>query len=80
MTEQTVVRTTKGANDQRVKDLMARGWTIKTTHSQGQGYDPGKTCCLGLLFLPLALLGRKKDVIEYVLEKEEDKTHKTKTK
>ncbi len=80
MTQQTVIRTTKGANDQQVKDLMAKGWTIKTTHSQGQGYDPTKTCLLGCLFLPLALLGRKKDVIEYVMEKEEDKPHKPKVK
>lgn len=67
---QKIVRTTKGANDHRIKALLNDGWKITTTHSQSQGYDGGKTCCLGCLFLPLALLGKKKDAIEYVLEKD----------
>lgn len=68
---QEIIRTTRGGNDPRLKKLLADGWKIKSTHSQSQGYDAGKTCCLGCLFLPLALLGKNKDAIEYILEKED---------
>ena len=68
---QKIIKTTKGGNDPVLKKLLAEGWEIKTTHSQSQGYDAGKTCCLGCLFLPLALLGKNKDSIEYILEKKE---------
>ena len=56
MAQQTIVRTTKGANDLQIRKLMTEGWKVVTTHSQAQGYDAGKTCCMGCLFLPLALL------------------------
>lgn len=69
---QKIIRTTKGGNDPQIKKLLSEGWTVKTTNSQAQGYKAGKTCCLGCLFLPLALLGRKKDVVEYVLEKPDE--------
>ena len=52
--------------------LLNQGWQIKSSTNQSQGWDFGKTCCCGACFLPLALLGRKPDVIEYVLEKEVD--------
>jgi len=68
---QTIIRTTKGSRDPQVKKLLASGWRITSTHSQSQGYNANKTCCLGCLFLPLALLGKKKDLVEYVLEKED---------
>jgi hypothetical protein len=68
---QKIIRTTRGANDPQIKALLNEGWRITATHSQSQGYDAGKTCCLGCLFLPLALLGKKQDVVEYVLEKNE---------
>lgn len=70
MPQQTIVRTTRGADDPQIKKLMTDGWLIKTSHSQAQGYAKGKTCCMGCVFMPLALLGKKKDVIEYVLEKD----------
>ena len=77
---QTVIRTTRGGNDPEIKRLLGEGWEIKTSHSQSQGYSASKTCCLGGCFLPLALLGKKKDVIEYVLEKPEPKQIKHKAK
>ena len=49
--------------------LLEQGWTIKHVNTQSQGYSAGKTCCLGCLFLPLALLGRKKDKVEYIMER-----------
>lgn len=45
-------------------DIAAReriGWKVINVQSVNQGYAPGKTCCLGLLFLPLALLGKRRD-------------------
>lgn len=69
MIKQTIIKTTKGADDPKIKKLMLEGWKVKSTHSQGQGYSASKTCCFGCLFLPLALLGKKKDLVEYILEK-----------
>jgi hypothetical protein len=68
---QKIIRTTKGSKDPQVKKLLHEGWVIKTSHVQAQGYAGGKTCCLGCLFFPLALLGKKKDVVEYVMEKDD---------
>lgn len=68
---QKIIRTTKGADDPEIQRFLSEGWKITTTHTQSQGYSAGKTCCLGFIFLPLALLGKKKDAIEYILEKDE---------
>jgi hypothetical protein len=37
------------------------GWEVQDTQVLNEGYSASKTCCLGALFLPLALLGKKKD-------------------
>jgi hypothetical protein len=39
--------------------MQAAGWTVQSTQAVQQGYSFAKTCCLGVIFLPLALLGRK---------------------
>lgn len=39
--------------------MQGQGWQVVNTEVVDQGYAPGKTCCLGCLFLPLALLGKK---------------------
>ena len=78
--ETIIVRTTEGASDPRITKLLSEGWQVKNTSSQEQGYDAGKTCCLGCLFFPLALLGKKQDVLEYVLEKEPEKKTKEPSK
>ena len=45
---------------QGMKRMQARGWVvIGSPQAIDQGYGCMKTCCLGALFLPLALLGRK---------------------
>ena len=56
-----------------VRDLethASQGWELKSKEVSPQGWDPGKTCLLGCLFLPLALLGKKKSIITIILEKE----------
>lgn len=71
-TQEKVIRvdTKKDADRRHLDQLLSEGWKIKHSNSYQQGYSCGKTCCLGFIFLPLALLGRKPDVVEYVLEKE----------
>ena len=50
-----------------------KGWEIKSKEVTQQGWDFGKTCCLGIVFLPLALLGKKSNVIQVILEREKSK-------
>lgn len=52
-------------------DLLANdGWELKSKEVTQQGWDFGKTCCLGFLFFPLALLGKKSNVIQVIMERE----------
>jgi hypothetical protein len=52
-------------------DLLAnQGWEIKSKEVAQQGWGFDKTCCLGCLFLPLALLGKKPNVIQVIMERE----------
>jgi len=39
--------------------MQRRGWQVVHTEVDPQGYGCLKTGCLGLIFLPLALLGKK---------------------
>jgi hypothetical protein len=69
--EQKIIRVEQGNHWQRQKleKLLSEGWSIKSSSNQSRGWSFGRTCCLGFIFLPLALLGRKKDVTEYILER-----------
>ena len=54
-------------------DLLAnQGWEIKSKEVTQQNWAFGKTCCLGALFLPLALLGKKPNVIQVIMEREKN--------
>jgi len=46
------------------------GWEIKSKEVSAQGWSGGKTCLLGCLFLPLALLGKKDNIITVIFERE----------
>lgn len=60
-------------------DLLAnQGWEVKSKEATQQGWDFGKTCCLGALFLPLALLGKKSNVIQVIMEREKEGSGETK--
>lgn len=64
--------TPKGRLDM-AQDLQmhaSEGWELKSKEVSSQGWDAGKTCLLGCLFLPLALLGKKKSIITIILERE----------
>jgi hypothetical protein len=42
-----------------IKKMENRGWEVVSTETVDRGWNSAKTCCLGILFLPLALLGKK---------------------
>jgi len=44
---------------QGIARMQRRGWQVIDTEVDPQGYGCLKTGCLGLLFFPLALLGKK---------------------
>ena len=50
-----------------VKRMQKQGWQVENVTTIEQGGSAGKPCCLGVLFLPLALLGRQpiKDRVEF---------------
>jgi hypothetical protein len=45
------------------------GWSVSDfkVNNKQQGWSFFKTCCLGAIFLPLALLGKKSDESEYIV-------------
>ena len=45
--------------DKVTKKMAEAGWRVVSVQTIDQGYSGAKTCCLGCLFLPLALLGKK---------------------
>ena len=57
----------------KINDLAKDGWTLKSKETTSQGWNVGKTFWLGFLFLPLALLGRKKNLIQVIMEKDRKK-------
>lgn len=50
-----------------IEIMQSVGWRVDNTEVIEGGYKAGKTCCLGLIFLPLALLGkgRKSYKVQY---------------
>lgn len=54
----------------KINDLAKDGWELKSKETTTQGWNVGKTFWLGFLFLPLALLGKKKNLIQVVMERE----------
>jgi hypothetical protein len=46
-----------------------RGYRVVTVQSVDRGWSLIKTGCLGLIFLPLALLGKKKPVIQVTYQR-----------
>ncbi|HOJ01287.1 MAG TPA: hypothetical protein PLL88_06665 [Anaerolineaceae bacterium] len=46
------------------------GWTVLSVQNVPQGYGCFKTGCLGLVFLPLALLGRKPEKYQVTYQRQ----------
>lgn len=53
-----------------IKKMQRQGWTAVSTQAISQGYSGLKTCLLGCLFLPLALLGRKPEKYQVMYQRE----------
>ncbi len=66
--EDTVVGRKRMAGE--IDKWANEGWEVKSKEVSDQGWDAGKTCCLGALFLPLALLGKKEKIITLIMERE----------
>lgn len=48
------------------------GWKLSSSQISQQGYSAFKTAFWGKIFLPLALLGRKKNSIQVIMERDSD--------
>ncbi|MCK4799798.1 DUF4177 domain-containing protein [Candidatus Parcubacteria bacterium] len=59
--------------EEDISKFAQDGWEIKSKETTQQGWNFGKTCCLGVIFLPLALLGRKGNSIQIIMEREINK-------
>jgi hypothetical protein len=62
-----------------IDQLANEGWELKSKETSQQNYGFVNTCCLGCIFLPLALLGKKKNSIAVVMEREIDPNRKEST-
>lgn len=60
----------RGKMAAEIDRLAGEGWEVKSKEVSQQGWSAGKTCLLGCLFLPLALLGKKHNVITVIMERE----------
>jgi len=52
-----------------IDQLAKEGWELKNKSVLPQGWSFFKTLIFGVIFLPLALLGRKSNIIELVFER-----------
>ncbi len=52
-----------------IDQLAKEGWELKSKTVSDQGWSFFKTLIFGVIFLPLALLGKKSNLIEIVLER-----------
>ena len=55
--------------EQTIEDLASEGWVLKSKEISSQGWSCGSTCCWGCLFFPLALLGKKNNIIHITMER-----------
>lgn len=55
-----------------IDKLANESWEIKSKEVSSQGWSGSKTCCLGVIFLPLALLGKKSNIITVIMERDRE--------
>lgn len=53
-----------------MKKMQDAGWSVINVQNVQQGYGCFKTCLFGLIFLPLALLGRKPEKYQVTYQRE----------
>ena len=55
--------------DRNINSLQHKGWQVVSVNPVDQGYSAAKTGCFGCLFLPLALLGKKKPAFQVTFQR-----------
>lgn len=60
---------TEKAMQKGIQKMQRQGWEVHSTQVVQQGYSFSKTCCLAVIFLPLALLGRKPNQYQVTYQK-----------
>lgn len=54
----------------KINELAQDGWVLKSKETTERGWNIGKTFWLGILFLPLALKGKKENLIQVIMERD----------
>jgi hypothetical protein len=65
----TVIYYGEGKMQAGIRNMQRQGWMVVNSQSYQRNYSCSKTCCLGALFLPLALLGRKDNAYQITFER-----------
>jgi hypothetical protein len=71
----TIVVTYKSqrAMQRDIKNRERKGFTVMSVTRNGQGWGVAKTVTLGVVFLPLAIFGKKGDIFQVVYQYEDTK-------
>jgi hypothetical protein len=61
---QVVTYNTEHAMNSDIKRREQSGWSVMSTQRVPQGWGVAKTTLLGLIYLPLAIFGKKRDLFQ----------------
>ncbi len=61
--------TSQSAANRAISRMEARGFRVISVQTVDRGWSLLKTGCLGLIFLPLALLGKRKPIIQVTFQR-----------
>lgn len=61
--------TSQSAANRAISRMEARGFRVISVQTIDRGWSLLKTGCLGLIFLPLALLGKRKPIIQVTFQR-----------
>lgn len=61
--------TSQSAANHAISRMEARGFRVISVQTVDRGWSLLKTGCLGLIFLPLALLGKRKPIIQVTFQR-----------
>ena len=61
--------TSQSASNRAISRMEARGFRVISVQTVDRGWSLLKTGCLGLIFLPLALLGKRKPIIQVTFQR-----------
>ena len=61
--------TSQTAANRAISRMEVRGFRVISVQTVDRGWSLLKTGCLGLIFLPLALLGKRKPIIQVTFQR-----------